>query len=664
MRFLPCAVLCGFLVTIASTAVAQTSGQGRAVPVVREAAASDFMPALHQVRPVPPPINGVRELPRKVLPGRVGAAAPDGAVETLASANEPTILPPAVTVGFDGLTNVNGVLPPDPTGAAGPNHYVQAVNSSFAIYDRAGTRLYGPANINTIWSNFGGPCQTTNNGDPVVLYDREAGRFLISQFALPNYPSGPFYECIAISTTSNPLDGWYRYAFLVSNTKMNDYPKIGVWPDGYYMSVNQFNQSTLSWGGAGVVVFERAKMLNPVLGTPRMIYFDLFSVNANLGGMLPSDWDGPTAPPAGAPNVFAQIDDDAWGYSVDQVWLWQFTADWNAPASSTFSQIGTLPTAPFDTNLCGYARSCIPQPGTTIKLDAVADRLMFRLAYRNFGTHQSLVLNHSVDANGLDRAGIRWYELRDAGAGWGIHQQSTYAPADGLNRWMGSIAQNDLGDIALAFSVSGSTTAGATANVSPSLRFVSRRAADPLGDMTQPETTIVAGAGYQTHSSSRWGDYAHLTPDPADGTALWFTGEYTSGVSSAAWRTRIAKIELLNELPPPPAYSHVGDLDRSTSTVRNGWRASVTVTVHDDAHQPVANATVSATWSGGYAAGATCVTNASGVCTMTTGTMTNKKLSATLSVTAVSHASLSYQQASNHDPDADSTGTAITVSKP
>lgn len=630
----------------------QESGNGRAVPVVRDAVAYDSMPALHNIRPVPPPIAGVRELPRKTLPGRVGSAAPGGPIDTVVQANAPVGLSGSVGQGFDGVPNVNGVLPPDPTGAIGPNHYVQAVNLSFAIYNRTGTVLYGPVNTNTIWNGFSGPCQSSNDGDPIVLYDRVADRFLISQFALPNYPAGPFYECIAVSATSDPVSGgWHRYAFLVSNTKMNDYPKLSVWPDGYYMTVNQFAQSTLNWAGAGVAAFERSKML---LGqAARMIYFDLYSVNSNLGGMLPSDWDGGAAnqPPANAPNIVAEIDDNAWGYSPDQIWLWQFHADWANPGSSSFTQIGTLPTAAFDTNMCGYARACIPQPGTAAKLDSLSDRLMFRMPYRNYGTHQSLLLNHTVDSNGADRAGIRWYELRNSGSGWGIYQQGTHAPADGQHRWLGSIAANDNGDIALAYSVSGSS-------VNPSLRFTSRTAADPLGQMTQPETSIVAGSGYQTHTAARWGDYAQLTPDPTDPTALWFTGEYTNSVSSAGWRTRIAKLLLTNAPPPPPEYSHLGVLSSSTTTAKNGWKAIVTVSVHDETHAAVANATVSATWTGGYAGAGSCVTNSSGTCTITSGNMTAKKLSTTLTVTAVSHASYSYNVSANHG------SASITVNKP
>ena len=629
--------------------------RGRAAPVVRQAFASDTLPALHAIRPVPPPAASVRELPRKMLPNRIGAV-PVGAGETLVQANAPVGVNGVAALSFDGVGNVNSVLPPDPTGAASANYFVQDVNLSFAIYNRAGTRLYGPANTNTVWTGFSAPCSTSNDGDGVVLYDRAADRFVISQFALPNYPAGPFYQCIAVSQSNDPRQGWHRYAFLISNTKMNDYPKLGVWPDGYYMTVNQFNQRSLSWGGAGVVAFERSKMLAGD-GTARMIYFDLYSVDPNLGGMLPSDLDGTAQPPAGAPNVFAQIDDNAWGYTRDQLELWGFHADWTDPIQSRFEILGTFATASFDSNMCGGSRNCIPQPGTTVKVDAIADRLMFRMPYRNFGSWQSLVLNHTVDVNGADRAGIRWYELRNIGGTWGIYQQGTYAPADGNNRWMGSIAMNDRGDIGLAYSVSSST-------VSPSLRFTGRLAADPVGTMSQPEASIVDGNGYQSHSSGRWGDYSHLSADPLDGTAFWYTGEYVGSITSAGWKTRISQLTLSGTTPPPTAYVHVGDLDPSSASQRKGWVATVNITVHDAAHASVPNATVSATWTGGYSGGGSCITNASGQCSISSGTMNAKKASATLSVSSVSHASYSYNSTANHDPDGDSDGTSITVKKP
>jgi hypothetical protein len=438
---------------------------------------------------------------------------------------------PAPVQNFDGLNNVNGVVPPDTNGDVGPNHYMQWINVSFAIYDKSGTLLYGPAAGNTLWSGFGGPCQATNDGDPIVQYDHLADRWMVSQFALPNYPNGPFYQCIAVSQTGNPTGAWYRYAFQISATKLNDYPHFGVWPDGYYMSVNQFAGNT--WAGAGVVAFERNKML---LGQPaQAVYFDLFNVDANLGGMLPSDLDGP-APAAGTPNYFLQIDDNGYGYPQDQIEIWQFSVNWANLAASTFSRVALLPTAAFDSDMCAGNRNCISQPGTNIKLDPISDRLMYRLQYRNFGAHQTMVLNHTVDVNNSDRAGIRWYELRKSGSTWNIHQQGTFSP-DASHRWMGSIAMDALGNIGLGYSVSSSGTF-------PSIRYAGRAASDPLGQMSQGEGTFVSGTGAQTHTSSRWGDYSSLSVDPVDSCTFWYTNEYIQTTGSSPWRTRIGSFRL------------------------------------------------------------------------------------------------------------------------
>jgi hypothetical protein len=369
-------------------------------------------------------------------------------------------LMPSLAQSFEGVNNVNGVLPPDSNGDVGPNHYVQWVNLSFAVYSKGTattppTLLYGPAAGNTLWTGFGGPCETTNNGDPIVIYDHLADRWVMSQLALPNNFIGilfaPFYQCLAISATPDPLGPYYRYSFKFN--KLNDYPKLGLWSDAYYMTMNQFTAISLQYAGQGVVAFERDKML---LGqAARMVYFDLASVDMNLGGMLPSDLDGP-APPANSPNYFVQVDDDAWGYApADQLQIWQFHVDWNNPSASSFSGPALLPTSPFDSNLCNYSRNCIPQPGTTARLDTLADRLMYRLQYRNFGTYETLVVNHSVDVNGADHAGVRWYEIRNPGNGPSIYQQGTYAP-DANHRWMGSAAMDGAGNIALGYSVAGS----------------------------------------------------------------------------------------------------------------------------------------------------------------------------------------------------------------
>ena len=287
-------------------------------------------------------------------------------------------------------------------------------------------------------------------------------------------------------------------------------------------------------------------MLN---GEPaQMVSFDLFTTDPNLGGMLPSDLDGPP-PPAGAPNPFCQIDDNAWGYSPDQIQCWNFHADWADPTSSTFTFDAGHVTAAFDSNMCGYSHNCVPQRGTSARVDAISDRLMYRLQYRNFGTHQSLVTNHTVDANGSDRAGVRWYELRNSGAGWSVFQQGTYSP-DTHNRWMGSAAMNGTGDIALGFSISSST-------VFPSIRATGRLAADTAGQMTQGELTIRDGSGYQTHSSGRWGDYSMLAVDPVDDCTFWYTQEYYAVPSSASWQTRIAAFTLAacDPVDNPPTAS-------------------------------------------------------------------------------------------------------------
>ena len=527
-------------------------------PVVRPATRTDLSPSLREMPSMPPVLGEIFETrPPKRLPNRLGSSGPSGPDPVLQDAG-PAAGAPTTGANFEGLNNVNGVLPPDTVGDVGPNHYVQMVNLAFAIWNKSGNLLYGPANTNTLWQGFGGPCETTNDGDPIVLYDHLADRWMMSQFALPRFPRGPFYQCIAVSQTPDPTGAWHRYEFTISSDKLNDYPKFGVWPDGYYMSINQFkcNFVSCSWGGAGAVVFERDKML---LGQPaRMVYFDLLNTDANLGGMLPADLDGP-APPANTPNYFAQMDDNAWGYSPDQLQLWKFQVNWSNPSSSTFTLGTTLSTASFDTNMCGYSRNCISQPGGT-KVDAISDRLMYRLQYRNFGTHQTLVTNHTVDTNGSDRAGIRWYELRDTGSGWGIFQQGTFSP-DANHRWMGSLAMNGLGDIALGYSIS-------STSVSPSIRVTGRLDGDPGNQMTQGEVTIVNGSGFQGHSSGRWGDYSAMAVDPVDDCTFWYTQEYYNSTTSggAAWQTRVGAVKLRDcgLVDNPPSVTITSPADGAT----------------------------------------------------------------------------------------------------
>ena len=422
--------------------------------------------------------------------------------------------PKAIVQNFEGAPNLCNCAPPDTDGDVGPNHFFQMTNLSFQIFNKSGVSLYGPADNQTLWEGFddGQPFDNANDGDPVILYDQYADRWLASQFVL-NSTNSFYYELVAVSATPDPTGAWYRYAFAFTN--FPDYPKIGVWRDGYYMAINQFaNAST--WAGGGAVVMDRTAMIagNP---TATMVFFDL---GVNYGSLLPADADGGTLPPSGAPGYFVEMD-------VNVLRVWNLSVNWASPSSSTMILASSLPTSAFT-----YSGINVAQPGTTQILDNLADRLMFRSQYRNFGTHQSMVTNHTVNAGG-SRAGVRWYELRNTGSGWTIYQQGTYAPADGLHRWMGSIAMNANGDIGLGYSVSGSS-------VYPSIRYTGRLATDPLGTMTLAEQSILAGTASQT-GVNRWGDYSAMTVDPVDDYTFWYTTEYTSGGWN--WRTRIASFQ-------------------------------------------------------------------------------------------------------------------------
>ncbi|MBI3246314.1 MAG: hypothetical protein HYZ50_07395 [Deltaproteobacteria bacterium] len=522
-----------FLAAVFSSfAVAQAVGFPlRAAPAVKQ----DESPALREIPPQEVQSTGLRTIPV----GKRPVVAELDTTPPLLSSRSPALVPlatmPPLVLNFEGVPNVNAVLPPDTNGDVGPDHYVQWVNLSFAIYDKSGQILYGPVPGNTLWSGFGGPCEDTNDGDPHVLYDHLADRWLFSQPAVPNFPAGPFYQCLAVSKTPDPTGAYHRYAFLISNTKLNDYPKFGVWPDGYYMSINQFTglgTPAAAYAGAAVVAFERAKMLTGK--SAQALYLDLESVNPNFGGMLPADLDGPP-PPDDTPNYFAEVDDTIFGFPTDSLRIWEFHVDWTNLANSTFGLSGNpnvvLDVDPFDANLCNFSSNCIPQKRVSRRLDALSDRLMFRLQYRNFGTHQTLVANHTVDV-AINQAGIRWYELRNSGGGWSIHQQGTYAP-DAAHRWMGSAAMDKNGNLAIGFSASNRK------KFFPSIHYAGRLASDPLGELAQGEAVLKTGGGAQTHSASRWGDYSSLTVDPVDDCTFWYTSEYHPTTSVKSWHTRV-----------------------------------------------------------------------------------------------------------------------------
>ncbi len=450
---------------------------------------------------------------------------------------------------FEGVGNVNGVAPPDNMGDVGPANYFQMINLSFAIFNKNGRMLYGPADNNTLWQNLPGPWSGSNDGDPIVNYDELADRWVVSQFALPNFPDGPFYELIAVSETSDPQGSWYLYAFALDD--MPDYPKIGVWTDAYYMSVNSFSAGSLSFMGAGVAAFEREKMLAGDENAQMIFY----QQSSGVYSLLPADLDGTSAPPAGTPGIFAELGSNSLN-------IYNFIVDWDTPSNSMFVGPTPLSIAAYS-DVCS-SRDCVPQAGVTDRLDALSGRLMFRLQYRYFGPNdERMVTNHTVDAgNGI--AGIRWYELRNNGKGWTVYQQGTYAPLDDTYRWMGSIAMDVNGNIALGYSASSSS-------ITPEIRFTGRFANDPLNEMTIQEETIFQGPAAQT-GVNRWGDYTNMTVDPTDGVTFWYTNEYSNG--GWDWGTRVAGFTFeIDEVPPAPV-TDLAVVGVASNTVTLQWSAT------------------------------------------------------------------------------------------
>jgi hypothetical protein len=424
--------------------------------------------------------------------------------------------------------------PPDPNGAVGLTQYVQIVNEAYQVFDKAtGNSVLGPNSISSIWSGFGGVCQNNGSGDPVVLYDHLANRWLISQFAGVSTITD---ECVAISTTSDATGSYYRYGFHLG-TNFFDYPHLSVWPDAYYMSMNVFNASGTTYLGPQAFAFDRSKML---AGQPATFVSPVGPLGGSVDPFLPADLDGPTLPPTGAPNTFVGFPGQA---SNPNYTTYHFHVDFVTPANSTFTTFATPPAAGF-TALCPTTRACVPQNGVTSSnyLDGIGDRLMFRLAYRNFGDHESVVGTYTVSSGGV--AGLRWFELRNVTSGpVTVYQQSTYQP-DTTWRWMGSAAMDGQGNLAIGFSASSSS-------IKPQLRYAGRLATDPLNTLAQGEAHLYDGTGSQTGSGNRWGDYSSLTVDPVDDTTFWYTNEYYSTTTSFNWRTRIGSFKLATGTPTP-----------------------------------------------------------------------------------------------------------------
>jgi len=437
--------------------------------------------------------------------------------------------PPLIN-NFEGVPCINQVSNPDTEGDVGPNHYFQMVKRSFAIWDKDGTLLYGPAENKTLWDNLIGPWNEMTFTDPIVLYDPISDRWLVSCMVYTLLVG--YYEVIAVSETPDPLGSWYCYAYEFDN--MPDYPKFGVWLDGYYMTINEFyitSNYQAVWEGLSVMIFNREDMINGN-PEPETILFDFEPSGDDMyldpSCFLPADIDG-SLPPIQTPNYLACIKDDAWGFDEDHLWIWECSIDWDDTTNCYLSEVATIPTNSFDSNTSHF--DYITQPNNANSLTSLGDRLMHRLQYRKFDDYETMVSTHTVNTDEREQAGVRWYEMRNAGADWYIYQQGTYAPDDDY-RWMGSIAMDKNGNIALGYSISSISTY-------PSIRFTGRRKNDPLGLMTIEEQEIIAGSGCQINNH-RWGDYSSMSVDPIDDLTFWYTQEYIPMTGTFTWQTRIA----------------------------------------------------------------------------------------------------------------------------
>jgi hypothetical protein len=525
--------------------------------------AQEVSPAVHHDVSGPlqamsrPPLAGPKHEKPLFRLDRPGSGQPDPVVQTSAG----PLVGTTVGLNFAGVGNGDygffpNAAPPDTNGAVGATQYVQWVNESFAVFNKTtGALVHGPVAGNSLWTGFGGGCETNNDGDPVVQYDKAANRWIFTQFSVT---TTPYLQCVAVSTTSDATGTYNRYAF--SQPNFPDYPKLGVWPDGYYISFNMFSGN--SFVGGRACAFDRTAMLAGAAAT--QICFQLSNA---FGGLLPSDLDGSSPPPAGSPNFFVAFGSN----SLD---LWKFHADFATPANSTFSGPTSIPVAAFSA-ACGGGGTCIPQLGTNQQLDSLADRLMYRLAYRNFGDHEALVANHSVTAG--SSVGVRWYELRSPNATPTVFQQGTYAP-DSNYRWMGSIGMDKVGNIAVGYSVS-------SASMNPAIRYTGRTPADPLGTL-QLENTILNGAGSQTSGLSRWGDYSAMTIDPGDDCTFFYTNEYQKASGSFNWSTRIASFKFPSCTSAPPVLTTI-TVSPSSASVQTGGTKQFTATGLDQFGNPM-----------------------------------------------------------------------------
>lgn len=537
-----------------------SAGSPRVLPVtaadrsvsVRELAAAGSSPAAGAAMPRSP-LRVVADGERPAVEDEPDEpVSPAGAIDAAAPVRLPAGPVPST---FEGLSSGDNervvgyrVSPADPVGDVGPNHYVQMVNLVLAVYSKSGERILGPLGLDRLWEGFGVEECREPNGDPVVLYDGQHDRWILTQMGLGGF--GDNAICLAVSATGDPTGGYYRYAFS-TGANFPDYPKYGVWNDTLVVTTREF---PLDGGeGVGVYALELDRML---AGRTRVrgVGWYLDATNPALtplvgDGLLPADVDGTRQPVAGRaiPLVGTQDDGAGLGATIDALNVWELSVSWSGSVRPSLRLAAQLPVAPFDSMFpCSPGpRDCLAQPGLSrdryLDIQSYRQRPLWRLAYRRFSGYDSMVTTQSVQARpGI--AGLRWYEIRRGPGGYRVHQQGTYAPFDATHRWMGSIAQDRAGNAALGFSVVNGV------DTYPGIRYVARLAGDPPGTLPQRERTIVHGTGVQRSLSSRWGDYTSMNVDPVDDCTFWYVNQYyTAGgqrASAAGWQTRIASFRL------------------------------------------------------------------------------------------------------------------------
>lgn len=518
----------------------------------------------------------------------------------------------SVGTGFPGASNDDNasvlgfiVAPPDTDGDVGPDHFVQMINLLTTIYDKSGNVVQPSFPSNAFWSGIGGNCEPNNQGDPIVVYDEQADRWMVSQFAFPD-SFDTFSQCVAVSQTGDPTGAYNRYEFSFDNFGFNDFPKHGIATDSITMMANLFQRRgpNFRFAGSFLGVMDKNAMY---AGNPASL------IGFNLGtaefGFVAADLDGPGTAPALFATAMSQLD------LFD---IWQIDVDWNTEDASA-SRIASIPITPFDADLCGASReACIPQPENGPALEAISDRLSQRLQVRDFGSFRTMVTGHTVDV-GSGRAGFRWYEFRETNGNWTLYQEGTYGPNDGENRWMPSVAMNSAGDIGVGYLLS-------SENTFMSIGLAGQSAANSgTGVLDSEEMICAAGTGVQT-DTGRSGDYSATVVDPVT-DSFWHTNEYVVTTGQFNWATFVCGFQVgdgggTSNNPPTAAFDAVcNDLncafDGSASSDTDGtissfdWNfgdgstASGEAVSHDYTSEGTFNVTLTVTDDGGATDSAT-----------------------------------------------------------